>query len=195
MCSTKEPKRRRGTSPMVKSRSRVILARDIRMISLVELQAGGGKRRWASGAGESRRRNALDDLALEEQEKQDQRQGREQRGRHVLGVLDAVGSLDGLQPHGEGQDGPVVGGNEGPEEVVPGADEHEDCHGREDGDSGRMTWRKIRIRLAPSMTAASSSSRGIWSKNFLSTNTMAGWMTCGRMMAQEVSIMCIATIW
>ena len=62
-------------------------------------------------------------------------------------------------------------------------------------ESGRMIWVKIRIRLAPSITAASSSSRGIWSKNFLSTNTMAGWMTCGRMMAHDVSIMCSATIW
>src|SRR5687768_8240860 len=116
MCSTKEPKRRRGTSPMVKSRSRVILARDMWGISFWLNRFVGGNQRAGSGAGESGRRNALDDLALEEQENQDERQGCEQRGCHVLCVLDAVGAFDGLQSHRKGQDGSVVGGDEGPEE-------------------------------------------------------------------------------
>ena len=47
---------------------------------------------------------------------------------------------------------------------------------------------KIRSRPAPSIRAASSSSRGIWSKNFLSTNTIGEWITCGRISAQYVSI-------
>src|SRR6476469_7863137 len=112
MCSTKEPKSRRGTSPMVKSRSRVMRARDMYLLGCVlKLSVSGSA---GSGAGESRRRNALDDLALEEQEDEDERQRREQRGRHVLRVLDAVGALDGLEAHRKCQQIAVVGGDERP---------------------------------------------------------------------------------
>src|SRR4029453_5791301 len=136
MCSTKEPKRRRGTSPMVKSRSRVMRARDIYLLGCVLkqlLSEGAG-----SGSGESRRRDALDDLALEEQEYDDQRQRGEQCGRHVLRVLDAVGALDGLQSDREGQQVAVVGGDERPQEVVPRADEHENRDGGQDGPGQRQ---------------------------------------------------------
>ena len=62
-------------------------------------------------------------------------------------------------------------------------------------DSGMTIDRKTRMRLAPSIRAASSSSMGIWSKNFLRMNTIAGAITCGRMMPQYVSTMFRASIW
>src|SRR3954454_6438209 len=127
MCSTKEPKSRRGTSPMVKSRSRVILARDMSNFSLVVVQKWCGNKGAASGAGEARRRNALDDLALEEQEHQDQRQGGKRCRGHVLGVLDAVGALDGVQPLWQGEELGIIGGNERSQKVVPDSDEDEDA--------------------------------------------------------------------
>lgn len=51
-------------------------------------------------------------------------------------------------------------------------------------DSGSTIDQKIRSRLAPSISAASSSSKGIWSKNFLRMNTIGAATTCGRMMPQ-----------
>src|SRR4029453_5325421 len=131
MCSTKEPKRRRGTSPMVKSRSRVMRAREIYLLGCVLkqlLSEGAG-----SGSGESRRRDALDDLALEEQEDDDERQSCQQGRGHVLRVLDAVGALDGLQAYGEGQTGVIVGGDERPQEVVQPPEENEDRDGGREG--------------------------------------------------------------
>src|SRR3954465_4676307 len=110
MCSTNEPKIRRGTSPSVKSRSKVIRARDMSLLgtertggALLAAEAGGG--------------DALDDLALEDEEHRDERQRRQDRLRHHLGVLDAVGADDGLQADREGHQRGVVDDEERPEEV------------------------------------------------------------------------------
>ena len=51
-------------------------------------------------------------------------------------------------------------------------------------DSGSTIDQNTRRRPAPSIRAASSSSIGTWSKNFLRMNTIAGATTCGRMIAQ-----------
>jgi hypothetical protein len=51
-------------------------------------------------------------------------------------------------------------------------------------DRGITIAQNTRRRPAPSIRAASSSSTGIWSKNFFRMNTMAGWTTWGRITAQ-----------
>src|SRR5699024_10739896 len=79
-----------------------------------------------SGAGDAGGGDALDDLALEEQEHHDQRQRGEHRLGHVLRVLDAVGADHRLQTDREGHEVRVVDDDERPQEVVPRADEHED---------------------------------------------------------------------
>src|SRR5699024_2090995 len=76
--------------------------------------------------------DALDDLALEEQEHHDQWQRTEDCHGHVLRVLDPVGADDGLQPRRQGHQGRVVDHDEGPLEVVPRPDEHKDRHRRQD---------------------------------------------------------------
>src|SRR3954452_24877664 len=92
MCSTNDPKIRRGTSPTTKSRSRVTRARDMELLGACRW---GGSLAAEAGGGE-----ALDDLALEEEEDDDQRDGREHGRGHDLRVLQAVGALHGLQPDG-----------------------------------------------------------------------------------------------
>src|SRR5690606_16079555 len=95
----------------------------------------GSSRRGAGGAGRSFEAgvgDAADDLRLEGEEDGDQRGGAERRGRHLLGVLDAVGALHGPQPDRDRHQRRVGGGHEGPQEVVPGLDEGEDGDGGED---------------------------------------------------------------
>src|SRR5690606_5690625 len=95
----------------------------------------GSSRRGTGGAGRSFEAgvgDAADDLPLEGEEDGDQRGGAEHRGRHLLGVLDAVGALHGPQPDRDRHQRRVGGGHEGPQEVVPGLDEGEDGDGGED---------------------------------------------------------------
>src|SRR4051794_194493 len=115
MCSTNEPKIRRGTSPSVKSRSKVIRARDMGL--LLRERTGGVLLAAEAGGGD-----ALDDLALEDEEHDDERERRQHRLRHDLGVLDAVGADDGLQAYRQGHQRRVADDDERPEEVVPRAD-------------------------------------------------------------------------
>ncbi|RMB85434.1 hypothetical protein CTZ28_14630 [Streptomyces shenzhenensis] len=82
-------------------------------------------------AAESGRGHGLHDVPLEDHEDHDERECGQHGGGHGLGVLDAVGVLHGGDADRQGHQGRVGGGDEGPEEVVPRADEDEDRHGSE----------------------------------------------------------------
>src|SRR4051812_25301549 len=66
-----------------------------------------------AGAGD-----AFDDVALEEQEDQHEREAAEQRGGHDIGVADAVGTLHGREADLNGHEVRVRQHEQGPEQVV-----------------------------------------------------------------------------
>src|SRR4029450_7272180 len=93
MCSTKEPKVRRLTGATTKPGSMVSDA-----LSTSPPQTGGWSvERGGRSALEAGPGDALDDVALEQQEHRDEREGAEDGGCHRVGVADAELALDRRQ--------------------------------------------------------------------------------------------------
>src|SRR4051812_36423721 len=136
MCSTKEPKIRSSTSATVNAGSITIragLSATVTSASLLDTSvppatAGGTSSRALGSALQARVRDALDDLALEQQERDDQRQRAHDRQRHDLGVLRAVEAVHRREADGDGLQVLRRRDDEGPDEVVPRQDEREDPH-------------------------------------------------------------------
>src|SRR5438128_8513386 len=78
-------------------------------------------------------REALDDLALEEEERDQRGQAAEHRRRHDLGVMNTVGGLHRRQADRQRHHLRAGDGDERPDEVVPGGNEGEDGDRRNRG--------------------------------------------------------------
>src|SRR3954471_1328063 len=123
MCSTNEPKTRSFSSATVNAGSITIRAACASTLSLrwVVIRR---PRRGLPGAPSCRSslepgvRDALDDLALEEQERDQQRQRAEDGERHDLRVLRAVEGVHRRQADRDGLQRPGRGDHERPYEVV-----------------------------------------------------------------------------
>src|SRR3982751_6268515 len=118
MCSTNEPKVRRLTGATTKPGAMVSDA-----LSTDPPETDG---KWWSGtrsALEAGAGDALDDVALEQQEHRDERDGAEDGGGHGVGVADAELSLDRGQADRDRHQLRVGQDQQRPQEVVPGLDE------------------------------------------------------------------------
>src|SRR3954453_8225895 len=124
MCSTNEPKVRRFTGATTKPGSMVSDA-----LSTNPPQTDGYRWTVNGSALEAGTGDALDDVALEQQEHRDEREGAEDGGGHRVGVADAELSLDRRQADRNRHQLRVGEHEQRPEQVVPGLHEGEDRGG------------------------------------------------------------------